>query len=175
MTTAGVPSWSEVADLVRAKDATIQAVRVAAQAIATDWLAKDAAAAGIWFTQWALLEERYSAAKAKYPQGGYFQAGWAWHEILHALKQNWQTWSENPAASFTQAPSVVPGDLADLAARLTQAGGKPDFSHVPQPVANDQDLAWYKAADVIVRLVKPTLEGAGAIVLLVVALWALKK
>ena len=171
----GLPTWSDVDDLIAAKSATIKAIDSAAVATLATWSKSDAAAADAWRTAWKALVARYNeAVKLRPPAAGIslwpFPTDPApgvtpevvWGAVLHAIRQAW-----DPTGPTTQSPPETDGDLSPLANELAAQGAKPDYSSVPQPVVPDADLAMYQAAGVIVQAATGITLNAGPLALIV--------
>lgn len=161
----GNPTFDELDDLIRAKDATVTAITTESARVLPTWRASAPATADQWSKEWEALRARYNAARAlrTQKQSLALPPEVIWGRVMQSIRAKW-----DPAGSLTQSVPESPGDLQDLARRLgADGGGKPDFGSVPQPVATDPALEWFKAADVLVRLA-PSFGGG---LLLLAALW----
>lgn len=162
----GNPTFDELDELIAAKDAQIVAITAERDKVLPNWRAGSPATADAWNTEWEALRKRYNEARAlrtKTQQTMSLPPEVIWGRVMQSIRQKW-----DPAGSLTQSPPESPGDLQDLSRRLGDgAGGKPDFSKVPQPTATDPALEWFKAADVLTRLAAPTFSG----LLVLAALW----
>lgn len=141
-TVAGQHTASELQDLLNAKDHDLAELDRIQTDFLSKWQAKDAAAAGDWSKDWAALQGRYKAARAKAvaaittanapavnPILGLAATESAWGSVISALKQ-----AGDPGP-------MTKGDLQDLANRLSDAGSALNFeTPTPQPQAPDADL-----------------------------------
>ena len=143
MTIAGVPTVSDVGDLLAAKDYQVAATEAAFGNVAAAWLNSDPAGFSSFLTDWSAFLERYSAAAVParaniegksnlVPDPG------DWTAILEAL---------SPGQPAVTAPTSFQG----LVNRLVAAGGKPDMSATPQPASTDLDLATFQGADATLK------------------------
>lgn len=154
-TILGDPSVADVKSLIEAKDFTLKRLANGWQAIAADWAARDPAAQQDFAIDLGALVDRYNVAKAfalGRMQGlaSYSDATESWNAILKSLRQNWDEATQTGGA-------LAKGDLSELDLRLERAGGKPDYSGMPQPnVADDHSLALFKAADKATRVIERT-------------------
>jgi hypothetical protein len=132
----GEHSTADVADLIKSGQYRIDQIGKAYVAITPTWLAKDPKGYGDFTADWTALQARWVAAKTKaltatstssMVAGGmtYGLVGTsvddAWTALLKAMKQG------------GDGAQVQKGDLDDLDRRLTAAGGRVDYSQMPQP------------------------------------------
>lgn len=161
-------STGDLRDLLKAKDYQIKQDSLAREALGH-------APDPDWDREFAIRVGAYEVASGDARRAISLTPEWLminpnndrYNAVMRSLRFNWKGIDEPQGA-------LMPGDLADLEARLMRAGGKPDYSQMPQPdPANDWSLRIFKLADKATRAIEKGAEfslGLGALVLAVVLL-----
>jgi hypothetical protein len=141
-TILGFYSFSDVNDLIKAKDTEIQALGNSFSKNADAWRASDPAGYADWKKDWDALMGRYQHARTAardWIDGTQIvplpdnlrSADPQYQNIMRAIAQNWSS-GGGPGAR-------AKGDLADLGARLVASGTPLVKYSVPQPSHSDAD------------------------------------
>ena len=130
-TSAFVPNDTDVNDLVALLDFRIARTKAVYDAHPKEVIAKDLA----WPVDWSMLNERYTAARAKVTTPALLET---------PRDRYWNLLRSVQAKEGTRSP----GDLSDLMSRLGKAGYPVDESDAPKPASgNDPALAFLQATE----------------------------
>lgn len=153
----------DLEDLLRAKDYQFRQDSLARQALGTapdpnwdrDFAERFGAYTIVHGKAQAFIASTPSFLRAVAPAGDMYDA------VLRSIRQNW---------NGTTGGMLLSNDLAALEQRLMRAGGKPDYSQMPQPdPANDLSLRIFQMADKATRAIEKAGQfslGVGVLALL---------
>lgn len=170
-TVNGEQSVAELQDIMASWDYRMKQLAQAYADFSPAWSQRDRAAFVDWTNDWQQLQNRYQAALSR-AQSAVSSARWTIALPNSAIPAQAEYDGLAKAMRQCYPPDGCPvakGDFMDLSNRLEAAGGKTDYSQMPQPTATDVErtaLAASAPLDVVAQaggLEAPKLPGTGGI------------